>query len=208
MKRRDFLECVALLVGGVTASQAGFALTSEQQVYLATAPNFIDKGVSLFSEEQRFIVAEMAEQIMPETDTPGAKQAGVPKFIELMVTEWLNDEERKIFMKGLEALPSIAENRYGKGLKSLNEQQVLEILEALEEDASGDPWFSLANLSGAFGDEYKSPFICQLKELTIYGFFTSEVGSKKVLRYNPMPMKFEGDIPLVPNESAWAGKMI
>lgn len=207
MKRREFLECAALLVGGMTASQAGFTLTQEQKVYLATAPSYVERGVNLFTEEQRYIIAEMTEVIMPETDTPGAKEAGVAKFIELMVAEWMNDEERKLFMDGLESLPGMAASRFGKNLKDLNQDEVLAILETLEEEASDDPWYQFANFSGAFGDAHKAPFICQLKELTIYGFFTSEVGSKQVLRYNPMPMKFQGDIPLKEDDSAWAGKL-
>jgi len=208
MKRREFLECAALLVGGVTASQAGFTLTQEQRVYLATAPSYVEKEVNLFSEEHRYIIAEMSEVIIPETDTPGAKQAGVPKFIELMVEEWLDEKERKLFMQGLASLPDIAASRYDKNLKELNQGELQGILEVLEADANDDPWYQLGNTLGAFGDEHKSPFICQLKELTIYGFFTSEVGAKQVLRYNPMPMNFKGDIPLAEDDSSWAGKML
>jgi len=205
MKRREFLECAALLVGGMTASQAGLTLTNEQKVYLATAKDYAAKDVSLFTAPQRALIADLAEIIIPETETPGAKQAGVPKFIELMVSEWLNDEERSIFMSGLESIPSIAQSDYGRDVKDLSDDQRLEILEQLEDDAGDDPWFALGNMGGAFSEDHKSPFICQLKELTIWGFFTSEVGSKKVLRYNPMPMSFKGDIPLKEDDSTWAG---
>jgi len=206
LNRREFLECATLLVAGMTASQVGFTLTEEQKIYLATAPDYIAHDVALFSKEQRFLIAEFTEIIIPETNTPGAKEAGVPKYIELMVSQWLNDEERNLFMEGLESVASISKQRYGKNTRNLTQTEMLKILESLEEDASDDPWYAFANTAGAFSDEHKSPFICQLKELTIWGFFTSEVGSKKALRYNPMPMRFKGDIPLKDEDSTWAGK--
>jgi len=208
MRRREFLECATLLIGGMTASQVGFTLTEEQKVYLATAADYTAHDVNLFSAEQRFLIANFAEIIMPETDTPGAKQAGVPKFIELMVAEWLNDEERNLFMQGLEFIPGMVAERYGKNVKHLSEAEMLEILEALEDQARDDPWYQFGNIVGAFGEDHKSPFICQLKELTIWGFFTSELGAKQVLRHNPMPMKFQGDIPLIEDESSWSGSML
>ena len=53
-----------------------------------------------------------------------------------------------------------------------------------------------------------APFICQLKELTVWGFFTSEVGAKQVLRYNPMPMKFDGHFPRSPGDTTWAPNVL
>jgi len=208
MKRREFLECAALIVGGMSAAQTGLALTQEQKVYLASAPDYISRAANLFSVEQRFLIDNFCEIIIPQTDTPGAIRAGVPKFIELMVAEWLNDEERSIFLTGLESIPVYTAKEFGKGITDLSQAEMLEILESLEDAASNDPWYGFGNMEGAFGEKHKSPFICQLKELTIWGFFTSEVGSKQVLRYNPMPMEFKGDIPLEDEDSAWAGKML
>ena len=76
-------------------------------------------------------------------------------------------------------------------------------MEALEEAASDSAWYEFANTQRDFISD--APFICQIKELTVWGFFTSEIGEKQVLRYNPMPMRFDGDIPLGPDESTWAG---
>jgi gluconate 2-dehydrogenase gamma chain len=75
----------------------------------------------------------------------------------------------------------------------------------LEDAASDSPWYTFANVQREFISD--APFICQIKELTIWGFFTSEVGGKQVLRYNPMPMYFDGDIPLGTEESSWGGRI-
>lgn len=201
MNRRQFFECSVLLVAGCTASQAGFSLNREQQTYLASASDYIARVPDLFTPEQRKDVEVACEHIIPASDTPGANEAGAPRFVELMVAEWCNDKERAVFMAGLESLQDAA----GGSFYALNSAQQLMLLEQFEERAADSSWY---DLGGAFlrKDLEDTPFICQLKELTIWGFFTSEVGAKKVLRYNPMPMQYKGDIPLLKDDSSWAGK--
>jgi hypothetical protein len=74
-------------------------------------------------------------------------------------------------------------------------------MEALEDAASDSPWYEFGNIMREFISD--APFICQFKELTVWGFFTSEKGGSQVLRYNPMPMFFNGDIPLASDDSSW-----
>ncbi|QFU75939.1 gluconate 2-dehydrogenase subunit 3 family protein [Halioglobus maricola] len=203
MNRREFLQCAAIMVSGLTASQLGIALTEEQRVYLASAPNYNTTDVDYLSEEQRQILAAMCEVIIPKSDSPGAIDAGVPHFIELMAADWFSDEERGIFDAGMADIEQRIPQEYGNRFDLLPPSDQLEILEALEEDASDHPWYEFGNVQRDFISD--APFICQLKELTIWGFFTSERGSKEALRYNPMPMTFDGNIPLGPNDSSWAG---
>jgi gluconate 2-dehydrogenase gamma chain len=202
MNRREFLQCAAILVSGAGASQLGFTLTQEQQTYLATAPDYNSATVNYFTGAQRKIVAAAAEIIIPRTDTPGAIDAGVPHFIELMASDWLNEQEQAIFAAGLTDLETRIPQEYGTSFDQLNLAQQQEILQALEDAAADSPWYDFGNVLRGFISD--APFICQMKELTIWGFFTSEVGATQVLRYDPMPMKFDGDIPLSPQDSTWA----
>lgn len=202
MNRREFLQCAAILVTGASASQLGFALTGEQQAYLATAPDYNRTAVHFFSQAQRKIVAAVAERIIPRTDTPGAIDARVPQFIELMAQDWLNEQESAIFQAGLTDLEQRIPAEYGATFDALEEKQQIEILEALEDAASDSSWYDFGNVMREFVSD--APFICQMKELTIWGFFTSEAGATQVLRYDAMPMKFDGDLPLGPDDSAWA----
>ncbi|NQX87443.1 MAG: gluconate 2-dehydrogenase subunit 3 family protein [Halioglobus sp.] len=206
MNRREFLQCAAIMVSGVTAAQHGFSLTEEQQVYLATAPDYNSKDVEYFSPAQKKIVAAMAEVVIPRTDTPGAIDAGVPQFIELLAADWLNAEERAIFEAGLTAIETEVPQTYGKPFDQLDTATQLKIMEELEGEASDSDWYKFGNVQREFISD--APFICQIKELTIYGFFTSEVGSKQVLRYDPMPMAFDGNYPLSKDDSSWAGSFI
>jgi hypothetical protein len=201
MNRREFLECAALLVTGASASSLGWALSEEQKLYLASAPDFVDREVSHFDKSQRPLVAAVAEAIIPRTDTPGAIDAGVPRFIEIMVEQWLTESERAIFMEGLATLQSRARADFGKPFETLESDHQLALLEQMEAEASDSSWYDLGNIRRTFVDD--APFICQVKEFTIWGFFTSEVGGTQVLRYEAMPMRFDGDVPLDPDAGTW-----
>jgi hypothetical protein len=201
MNRREFLQCAAILVSGVGAAQLGFSLSEEQSAFLANAPDFNTRPVNYFSVAQREIVAAMAEAIIPRTETPGAIDARVPAFIELMVANWLNDEERTIFTAGLQDVETRIPAEFGKPFNLLAAQEQLQILEALEDAASDSPWYEFGNVQREYISD--APFICQLKELTVWGFFTSEEGGSQVLRYDPMPMHFNGDLPLATDDSSW-----
>lgn len=205
MNRREFMQCAAILVSGTTASQLGIALTEEQQIYLAAAPNFNTQDVNFLTEPQRRIVATMVDVIIPRTDTPGAIDAGVPQFVELMAANWFNEEESTIFQAGLSDIETRISLEYSAPFDQLSAQQQLDIMEALEEAAGDSQWYDFGNVQRDFISD--AAFICQLKELTIWGFFTSEVGGKQVLRYNPMPMQFDGNIPLSPDDSSWVGRL-
>ena len=204
MNRREFMECAAILISGMSASQLGFTLSEQQRQHLAAAPPFIATAVDYFSDAQRETVAAITETIIPGTDTPGAIDAGVPRFIELMVSGWFNEQERSIFDAGLAALMDDVQKRHGVSFAELSEAQRVAVLEQLEAAAADAAYYSLAgDIFGGF--DSTNPFIAQLKELTTWGFFTSEVGARQVLRYNPVPMKFDGAYPLDPDDSSWVG---
>ncbi|HEY6131651.1 MAG TPA: gluconate 2-dehydrogenase subunit 3 family protein [Halioglobus sp.] len=202
MNRREFLQCAALLISGASASQLVFSLSEEQQAYLANAPDFSNSAVNYFSANQREILAAMAETIIPRTETPGAIDARVPAFLELMVANWLKEEERAIFDAGLKDIETRIPLEYGKPFQQLGAAEQLQIMEALEEAAADSPWYDFGNVQREYISD--APFICQLKELTIWGFFTSQEGATRVLRYDPMPMAFNGNIPLAPDDSSWS----
>ncbi len=207
MNRREFLECAAILISGASASQLGFSLSAEQKTYLATAPDYIARTAQYLSDAQKATLAMLTETIMPRTDTPGAIDAGVPRFVELMVFEWFNKAEHKIFVEGLNQLMTDVNQRFGKPFEALAESQRIAVLEELEDEASDSPWYDVGSTAlREFIDGV--PFICQLKELSIWGFFTSEVGATQVLRYEAMPMEFDGHRKLGKDDSSWAYSLL
>ena len=207
MNRREFLQCAGVMISGMSVTQLGMALSPEQEIYLANAPDYTASNVDYFSPEQRRVVAAIAETIIPRTDTPGAIDAGVPRYIELMVSDWLTDAERSVFDTGLAELMQDAQSQHGQAFDALEAKQQLKMLEALEDESGDHTWY---DLGGAAMRDFvpDAPFICQIKEFTIWGFFTSELGSTQVLRNDPMPMEFVPDLPLDKDDSSWAGGLI
>jgi gluconate 2-dehydrogenase gamma chain len=201
MNRREFLQCAAMLAAGTTAMPASWAMNHKQQAFLAGQANYIDrKPLTFFSPSQRALVTTIAEHVIPKTDTPGASDAGVPRFIELMASDWFNAAELQVFMDGLTDLQSRADD----GFNQLSRNAQLALLEELEEESADASWYELGNVLRVWDDT--APFICQFKELTALGFFLSEVGAKQVLRTNPMG-EFDGDIPLAADDPAYAAEL-
>jgi len=202
MDRRDFLQCAAVLLGNASLHARATSFVPDENSQQIIVSDYVPAPATLFTKQQRNVVMAAAEVIIPRTDTPGATDAGVPQFIELMVQDWLNHEERKIFLTGLNGLASCAHELHGNSFDRLSATLQLSMLEALESEVASSSWYAKGNVRRAFVSD--APFICQLKELTIWGFFTSEVGVKQVLRYNPMPMNFDGYYPRKASDTAWA----
>lgn len=202
MNRRDFIQKTTLFLGTVGAASVTPFLSAKEMTHLAGASAYITKPATIFNTRQRQLIAAMSEAIIPRTDTPGAIDAKVPKFIELMVQEWLNEQEKAIFWEGLNNLETEVPKQYGAPFDELSTEQQLAVLEKMEEQALSSSWYRRGNIHRPFVSD--APFICQVKELTIWGFFTSEVGVTKVLEYNPMPMRFDGHYPKEGMRATWA----
>lgn len=145
------------------------------------------------SQEQAVATAEVAERIIPATDTPGAKDAGVPEFIDTMLNDIYTEEEQQNFLDGLEGLEKQSEESFGSSFSNLEDGQKDEVLKKMA-DATVD-----------YQGEGK-PFFLMAKELTMLGFFTSEVGATQVLQYVQVPGYYEGCIPVeeAGNGKTWA----
>ncbi|MFK8049114.1 MAG: gluconate 2-dehydrogenase subunit 3 family protein [Halioglobus sp.] len=201
MNRREFMQCAAVLTAGSAVFPSGWVMSEEQKVFIASQANYIERGTAnFFTSEQRATVTAIAEHIIPATDTPGATDAGAGKFIELMVSDWLTDDERTLFMDGLAELQS----RASASFADLDGSTQLAMLEQLEDEAGDSSWYDLGNVTRVW--EGTAPFVCQIKELTVLGFMFSEVGSKEFLRENPMG-SFDGGLPLGSDDSAYAGEL-
>lgn len=198
MNRREILKIAATLLG------AGLSGSLSQNVIAGLLPT--DRPAkAVFDERTRRMVAILAELIIPKTDTPGAIEAGAPAFIEMMVGDWFYDGERRIFFDGLAALDGFCREKYGRDFLACDDAQRTEALKDAEKQAaaykSSAPMF---DISQKFVDQ-DTPFFTKLKELTVVGYFTSEVGAKQALSYNPMPMRYDGDVDFkdVGREWSW-----
>ncbi|RRB07237.1 gluconate 2-dehydrogenase subunit 3 family protein [Larkinella rosea] len=172
--RREALQRLALLVGTTLSLPVQAALRGETSA-----------GVPLvFAADQQKMIADLAEVILPATDTPGAKAAGVDRFIEYVIGHCTVPAQQETFQKGLQQTDAFSRTAYGKAFSELDPTQQTEIVRQLT--------------------QREKQFFQNIRELTIVGFFTSELGATKVAEYLPIPGRFQGDIPLKPGQKVWA----
>lgn len=131
----------------------------------------------LSSSEQQLIAA-IADITIPRTDTPGAADAGVPAFIEHMLSTWYTIEERRAAQLGLRALNRQCRTEQGDTFLALGPSKRLDFLSTL--DGRKGP-------SGSAEDA-----LAIMKRLTIHGYLTSELVQTKVLKIQTVPGRFDG----------------
>jgi hypothetical protein len=199
MNRRQFIELTSLILAGSSLSVNAHTREHQQQLF-ALGKNFIEQQVNIFTASQRQLVQALVEIIIPRTDTPGALDAKADHFIELTVAHYMTADERKTFVTELNALQVERDNT---GDKVINSARLTDQLTKLEEQHADAAWYQLGNRLGN-GFDSSAPFICQLKELTVVGFFMSEVGATQVLRHNHMPGNFDGETLLASDQPSWA----
>lgn len=188
MNRREALNRVALLCGGAVIGGhlflEGCTKPSTQNVE------------SLFEEDTIDYLGNIADTILPETGSPGAKEAGVGAFIPVMVRDCYTEEDQKVFLEGLDKLDKAASDKYSKGFQELSADERTELL--IEIDAE-----RAEHQKNRKGGE-PSHYFQMIKQLTLLGYFTSELGATKALRYVPIPGRYDGDIPYKKGDKAFA----
>ena len=199
MNRREAIQRTAMALGYAVTGPALIGVLKGCKA----APDVNFKPV-FFTQEQAAAIAELAEIIIPKTDTPGAKEAGVPGFIDSMLKEVYSKEEQDKFIKGLDEFDAEAKKEYGDSFISCKPENQVALFKKHHDAAvaamgTGGPtgWWN----TGGGADK---PFVLKVKELTLLGFFTSEPGATQVLQYNQVPGPFQGCVPLSQVGKAWA----
>ncbi len=178
MNRREVIRNVALMLGGAFSAPTLMAMDNWEN---SSKTNLNINSFSL-SESQQKIIAEIAELIIPKTDTVGAKDVGVPAFIEMMLRDCYKTPEHQSFLDGLASMERVK-------FLTLNTDEQRGVLKLLEQE-------SKKNTKG-------TTFWRLMKELTLLGYFTSEEGLKASFEYVQIPGKLEL-IKLNPNQKAYA----
>jgi gluconate 2-dehydrogenase gamma chain len=193
MDRREALKRTAWIMGGVVSAPAIMGVLKG----CAAKPTIDWKPVFL-SEDQGILVSQVAEIIIPKTDTPGAKEAGVPGFIDLMLKDVYSKEDQDRFLSGIKEFDEAANKEYSDSFIELSPEDQTAFVKKTHDAA--------VEAERATTPAPKRPFILMTKELTMLGFFTSEPGATQVLQYIAVPGSYKGCIPLseAGNGKTWA----
>ncbi|MHA8067512.1 gluconate 2-dehydrogenase subunit 3 family protein [Aquirufa sp. ROCK2-A2] len=198
INRRDAVSKIAMMLGGALTAPTLMAMERSQ-----TTSHSLNVASFGLSETQRKIVAAVAEQIIPKTSTPGAIDAGVPAFIEMMLKDCYKTPEHKSFLKGLKDL----EQAKFLTLNQDGQVAVLKIIEADTKELMKSYQLNKVKVGDNVDKETLEgnngvPFWRLMKELTLLGYYTSEKGLQASFVYEPIPGKFEAT-KLTPGQKSY-----
>jgi hypothetical protein len=181
LKKRATLKQLAALCG-LSLSPHCIALLS---------PTSTLRVSTLFNSEQLQLTGVLVELIIPTTDTPGALAANVHSFIDCYLADCVDKYEQELCLSGLKKLNIIANKELNKDFIACSNEQQTRILTWLE------------NISNGFvSDDLQ--FFGFLKSLTIFGYYTSEIGATQELAYLAIPGAYKGNYPLSNIKKSWS----
>jgi hypothetical protein len=181
MRRREvvqFLGAALALPFIPRGAEAAMKLGAELHLRLDDVP------FSTLNRDQQALVTNIAEMIIPETDTPGATSVKVPEFIDLILTERATDDERAAFLAGLRDIDVRASAMGSPRFVALPAAKKVELVTAL--DAARE------EKTGA------GPAFARLKALTVYGYFTSKPVEQDILKMQMFFNGYQGNVPFTP----------
>jgi hypothetical protein len=205
MNRRDAISRVALIMGGAVIGADFFisgCKTTSKQVN------------ALFTEDHVAFLNEVADTILPTTSSPGAKAANVGQFMAVMVQDCYAPKDQQTFVDGIGKLNDASQKKYNAKFIDMNPQQRTDLLVALDKEqkdytADRNKQLDADKLKHKDDPKYKAPgipnhYFRMMKELTLLGYFTSEIGATKALRYVAVPGRYDGCVPYKKGDKAWA----
>jgi gluconate 2-dehydrogenase gamma chain len=200
MNRREVIQQVTWLMGGTISAPAVLAVLN------GCSPKPGASWQPLFlSKEEGAVVEAVADLIIPRTDTPGAREVGVPSFIDVILKDVYPAEDQARFVSSLKDFDAEAQRAHGKPFLELQPAKQLSFLQQAH-DAAVDAEKEQDAARDIPASQRKRPFVLMVKELTLLGYFTSQVGVTQVLQYEPVPGRFQPCVPVTEagNGKTWA----
>jgi aromatic ring hydroxylase len=187
MNRRDAVTRIGLIMGGAVLGAEFFLIGCKN-------PN--KKGNISFSEDEIALLDEIGDTIIPATSTPGAKSIQIGSFIVMMVNDCYDEKNQKDFAEGLSKLNEASKKKNNASFMKSTPEQRTALLNEIDKEMR------------AYMENKKSEdpehYFKMMKELTLLGYFTSEIGATKALRYIETPGRYDGSFPYKKGDKAWA----
>ncbi len=205
MNRRDAIGRVALIMGGAVIGA---------EFFISGCKSTSTQVSDLFNADHVAFLNEVADTILPTTSSPGAKAANVGQFMAVMVRDCYTPQDQKTFLEGVTKLDDASKKQFSSKFLDLTPKQRTDLLVALDKEqqefTEQQNKATDADMEKHKGDAKYVPadmpnhYFRMIKELTLLGYFTSEVGATKALRYIETPGHYDGDLPYKKGDKAWA----
>jgi hypothetical protein len=175
MERRDLLRALGAAAAFTLMPRTAHAAWET----IAAAPGAPPR---VLTDERSELVAALADAIIPRTDTPGATDVGVTAFIDVIVAEYYSDDERAVFLSGLDSIGARVKLGGAASFAKMTPDARRTLLDSLDQPV---------DLQAPDARAWQ-----KLKGLVIHGYFTSERVQKDLLKTVIMPMRFDGNAPM------------
>jgi len=210
MDRRELLKMIAALTGGVVIGG---------EVFLTGCKTNDTTVAASFSKDDIAFLDEVAETILPKTNTPGAKDAAVGQLMTIIVNDCYEAGNQKVFHEGIKQLDEASKKMYNEGFMKLTPEKRQDLLVSLDRETkeyqkkkdefdkvqSEKEKAETGKGNADFKKETMAPhYFTMMKQLTLLGFFTSKPGATEALRYVAVPGRYDGNIIYKKGERAWA----
>lgn len=186
MNRRELLKTIATLTGSAVIGG---------EFFLSGCKNTDKAATELFTQDDILFFDEVAETILPRTNTPGAKDAEVGKFMAMYSADCYDEIQLGSLKDGIKKLNEVSEKKYRNDFIGLTASQKQELLTGIDAEAK------------KYNETVKDQpphYFTLMKQMVLLGFFTSKPGATQVLRYDPVPGKYRGCIDYKEGETSWA----
>jgi Gluconate 2-dehydrogenase subunit 3 len=174
MQRREFLANT-VTVGAATAVWDLLRVTDASGAPAAADP----------------LLERVCDLVIPDTDTPGARSVGVPRFVRVAMARGVSGSSPEDRTK-LEALLRTAAG--GTSFVALSPARQQEVLSRVDQSAFAE----------------RNSVWARMKSLILIGYYTSEVGATQELHYQLVPGRYDPDVPVRPGDRAssndWTGQ--
>ncbi|MBK8502151.1 MAG: gluconate 2-dehydrogenase subunit 3 family protein [Saprospiraceae bacterium] len=207
INRREALRRTSYIMGGALSASTIAAVMSGCK----PSTTSLDWTPEIMAPDQALTVAEITERIIPATSTPGAKEAMVDRYIDSFLKDIATEEELAEFYTGIDEVNGIAKSKFKQRFVELTDSQKDAVLSEISgvpaiPESDAEKAAELANegektLATPGGSER---FFNLIRELTITGYFTSEIGAKQALKFDDIPGTWQGCIPYTEVGGSWA----
>jgi hypothetical protein len=187
IRRRELIKLIAALTGA--------AFVGGRTPYAAVGA----KGPAVYSDDDTRFFDDVAETIMPRTETPGARDAAVGAFITRYSAARYEPAHIAILKDGIAQINARMQELHGVPFRQATPEQKQSVLTAIDRQAK-----DYVATADRHVTERVPHYFTLVKQLTLFGFFTSELGATRVSRYRPIPGKYKGCVPYTPGETFWA----
>ncbi len=195
MERREVLKLLASAAVLPALSSEAFSIFRGVHAQIAEMP-----GLKTLNPHQNTTVATVAELIIPQTNTPGAKAVKVNEFIDLILTEWYDEEDTARFLSGLADIDARSQDLFGNTFIACSEANQKEVLTQLDRESTESlPRYPNPSYSKFVELANPPSFFLMMKKLTLIGYYTSEAGFEEELHRSIIPPGHAGCAPIPPD---------